>query len=137
MAMTTTIQRLPLLGALAIFLLPIVACSCASTPSLTSISPTSAPAGSPDVTLTINGNNFSSNSVVAWNGTSLASSFVSSTQLTATIPASDIAQPETVYVYVYNPANGSKTVSEGTTSAATQNTCNVASSKPDAFTVNP
>ena len=132
-----TIKRSPLLCALAMFLLPVVACSCASTPSLTSISPTSATAGGADLVLTINGSNFNSNSVVAWNGTSLTASFVSSKQLTATIPATDIAQPETVFVYVYNPANGSNTFSEGTTSAAEPNTCNVASSKPAPFTVSP
>lgn len=132
-----TIKRSPLLGALAMFLLPVVSCSCASTPSLTSISPSSATAGGAGLVLTINGSNFNSNSVVAWNGTSLTASFVSSKQLTATIPATDIAQPETVFVYVYNPANGSNTFTEGTTSATEPNTCNVASSKPAPFTVSP
>ena len=133
----TTIKRWPLLGALVIFLLPVISCSCPSTPSITSISPTVATAGGAGLVLTINGSNFNSNSVVTWNGESLPASLVSSKQLTATIPATDIAQPETVFVYVYNPVGANTTVSEGTTSATDPNTCNVGSSKPAPFTVSP
>ncbi|HTC46890.1 MAG TPA: IPT/TIG domain-containing protein [Candidatus Aquilonibacter sp.] len=118
-------------------MLPVISCSCPSTPSLTSISPSSATAGGVGFVLTINGSNFNSNSVVTWNGASQTMSFVSSKQLTVTIPATDIAQPETVFVYVYNPSGANNTVTEGTTSATDTNTCNVASSKPVPFTVSP
>jgi hypothetical protein len=39
----------------------------------------------------VNGTGFISGSAVNWNGTALSTTFVSSSQLTATIPASDIA----------------------------------------------
>src|SRR5262249_59521668 len=60
-------------------------------PSLTSISPSSATAGGPGFTLTVNGSNFVSASVVQVNGANRTTTFVSSTQLTAAIPATDTA----------------------------------------------
>src|SRR4030095_8689171 len=45
-------------------------------------------------------------SVVRWNGSDRATTFVSSTQLTAAISASDIAMAGTVNVTVFNPAPG-------------------------------
>ena len=61
-------------------------------PTLTfSISPSAAPAGSPDTTITIYGGGFFKDSVVEWNNTALSTTYVSSTQLTATIPASLIS----------------------------------------------
>jgi len=63
-----------------------------ATPTTTSISPSSATAGDPGFTLTVNGTNFSSTlSTVTWNGANRTTSFVNSTQLTATIPATDIS----------------------------------------------
>ena len=64
-----------------------------------------APGGS-GFTLTINGAGFSPTSVVNWNGSSRPTSFVSSTQLTATIGASDVATPQTAQVTVVNEPNG-------------------------------
>jgi hypothetical protein len=75
-------------------------------PTLTSISPTSATAGGAAFTLTAYGTNFISSSVVRWNGSSRTTTFVDSTQLTATIPASSIANGGTVNVTVFNPAPG-------------------------------
>jgi len=60
-----------------------------------------APGGS-SFTLTVNGTNFVSGSVVQWNGSVLATSFVKSTQLTATVPSSDIATVGTASVIVNN-----------------------------------
>ena len=60
-------------------------------PALTSISPTSATAGSSSFTLTANGGNFVASSVVEWNGSPLSTTYVSGTALTAVVPASDIA----------------------------------------------
>src|SRR5207247_10350 len=60
-------------------------------PTTTSISPTCIAAGSADFILTVNGTNFVSTSTVNWNGAPLATSFVSSTQLAATVPASLVA----------------------------------------------
>ena len=57
-------------------------------------------------TLTVNGSEFVSSSVVNWNGTALATTFVTSSELTATVPASDIGAPGTAAVTVTNPAPG-------------------------------
>ena len=64
------------------------------TPSLTSISPNRIAAGyASPITLTVTGSGFISQSVVDWNSTALATSYVSPTELTATVPASDFASP--------------------------------------------
>jgi hypothetical protein len=137
MVTITTIKRTSLLGALALFWLSVVSCSCPSTPSITSISPNSAPAGGAGFVLTINGKNFNSKSIAVWNGAALTISLISSDQLTAEIPATDITQPETAYVYVYNPGSTNETTTVGTVEATNSASCSVASSRPAAFTVSP
>ena len=72
-------------------------------PALSSLSPASATAGSGGFTLTVNGSNFVSGAVVRWNGANRTTAFVSATQLTATIPASDTATAGTAQVSVTNP----------------------------------
>lgn len=57
-------------------------------PNITGISPTTVAAGGPDLTLTVNGAGFGADSVVSFNSTALATTVVSSTQVTATVPAS-------------------------------------------------
>ena len=71
--------------------------------------PMSAVPGGAGFTLTVNGTGFFSNSVVKWNGSARATAFVSSTRLTATIPASDIATAGTAWVTVVNPTPGGGT----------------------------
>ncbi|HZV99039.1 MAG TPA: galactose oxidase-like domain-containing protein, partial [Methylophilaceae bacterium] len=83
-------------------------------PTTSSISPSSAAAGGPAFTLTVNGSNFVSGSIVRWNGANRTTTFVSATQLTAAIPASDIAAAGTAQVTVFNPTPGG-----GTSSAQT------------------
>jgi len=78
-------------------------------PTLTSISPTSATAGGAGFTLTVNGSNFISSSVVKWGGSNRTTTYVRSTQLTAAISASDIATAGTVQVTVFNPSPGGGT----------------------------
>src|SRR5690606_11356783 len=78
-------------------------------PATTSLTPTSATAGGPGFTLTVNGSNFIAGSVVRWNGANRATTFVSATQLQAAIPASDIATAGTATVTVVNPAPGGGT----------------------------
>src|SRR5262245_2397171 len=56
--------------------------------------------GGAGFTLTVNGTGFVSGSVVNWNGSARASTFVSSSQLTASILASDIAIATTASVTV-------------------------------------
>ncbi|GAB2771577.1 hypothetical protein GCM10027175_06340 [Hymenobacter latericoloratus] len=76
------------------------------TPVLTAVSPTSIAAGSNGFVLTVTGSGFTSGSVVRFNGADRPTTFVSATQLTATIPASDVVQAGTYPVTVANPAPG-------------------------------
>lgn len=78
-------------------------------PATTSISPTSATAGGSTFTLTVNGSNFVSASVVNWNGSARATTFVSGSQLTATINSSDISSAGTSTVTVVTPSPGGGT----------------------------
>lgn len=84
------------------------------TPTLGSLSQTSTIAGGPPLTLTITGTNFVTGTVVEWNGTALATALVNGTQLTAVIPAADIANGGTASLTVFNPTPGG-----GTSSAIT------------------
>jgi len=76
------------------------------TPSITSLAPSSATAGTGAFTLTVNGNGFVNGSVVYWKGTSRTTTNVSGTQLQAAIAASDIAVAGMAQVMVQNPAGG-------------------------------
>ena len=79
-------------------------------PHLTNLSPNNATAGGPSFTLTVNGTNFVKTSAVNWNGTALNNPhFVSSTQLTVTVPGANIANAGTASITVTNPAPGGGT----------------------------
>jgi uncharacterized protein (TIGR03437 family) len=93
-------------------------------PVAASLSPASITAGAAGFTLTGNGSDFVAGAVVRWNGSDRATTFVSSTQLTAAIPASDVATVGTAQVTVFNPAPG------GGTSAALTFTINPAGVPP-------
>jgi hypothetical protein len=54
--------------------------------------------------LTVKGSDFSSHATVNWNGTAPTTTFVSASQLTATIAAADIATPAAVPIAVTEPA---------------------------------
>lgn len=72
-------------------------------PTITSISPTSRVAGSGAFTLTVNGTNFiSGTSTVRWNGSNRTTTYVSPTQLTASILATDITASGTAAITVAN-----------------------------------
>ena len=71
--------------------------------TLTSLSPSSARAGSAAFTLTVNGANFVNGAVVYWNGSARTTTYVSATKLTAVIHASDVATMGTAKVTVANP----------------------------------
>jgi hypothetical protein len=62
--------------------------------------------GATGFTLTVNGSGFVSGSVVDWNGSPLVTTFVNSSQLTASVPAADIAAASTASVTVFSPAPG-------------------------------
>jgi hypothetical protein len=72
-------------------------------PAISSLNPVSAAPGGAAFTLTVNGTGFVSGAVVDWNGTALATTFVSATQLTASVPAALIASAGMATVTVVNP----------------------------------
>ncbi|HKF68558.1 MAG TPA: IPT/TIG domain-containing protein, partial [Vicinamibacterales bacterium] len=80
-------------------------------PGLTSLTPNSAPTGGSGFTLAVTGNGFAASSVVRWNGANRTTTFVSSTQLQATIPATDLASSGTAQVTVFTPSPGGGTSS--------------------------
>ena len=67
--------------------------------TITSLSPATVQAGVA-FTLTVNGSGFDASSVVIFNGNAVPTTFVSATQLTASISASAIAQPDPYAVVV-------------------------------------
>ena len=75
-------------------------------PTLTALSPNTALAGSPDLTLAVTGTLFEDGTVVVWNGKPLATTILSGTQATATVPAALLSAQGTVKVTLTNPAPG-------------------------------
>jgi hypothetical protein len=84
-----------------------------SRPSISSITPTAAVAGGSDFTLTVNGYYFGPSSVLYWNGSPLSTTVVTGGQLTASIPASDIASTGAPLLTVINPAPGGSSAAVG------------------------
>ncbi len=72
-------------------------------PVIGNLTPNASFAGAAGITLTVNGTGFVSDSVVRWNGAERATARVSATQLTAQIPAADLAQGGTASVTVFTP----------------------------------
>ena len=68
--------------------------------------PDSAVPGAEGFTLTVNGTGFVSGASVNWNDNPRSTTFVSSSQLQAVIPASDIVTPQTAHITVTNPSPG-------------------------------
>jgi len=75
-------------------------------PTIASLSPGRTATGGAGFTLTVRGSNFVLTSVVQWNGSNRSTAFVSSNQVTAQIPAADIATAGAATVTVLNPAPG-------------------------------
>ncbi len=92
--------------------LRIASATTSAVPTITSLAPTSATAGSGALTLTVNGTNFQDNtaalnaSQVIFNGAIRATTYVSSTQITAAILAGDIVTAGAKTVQVGNPNEG-------------------------------
>ena len=78
-------------------------------PTITSLVPSSATHGGAGFPLTVNGTGFVSTSVVDWAGSARATTYVSATEVTATINAADIAKAGSFKVTVVNPAPGGGT----------------------------
>ncbi len=83
--------------------------SYAAVPAIATLSPNAAVAGSTDVTLTLTGTGFVSNSVVYLGATSLSTTYVSSTQVMAIVPASQITALGWLAISVSSPAPGGGT----------------------------
>ena len=83
-------------------------------PVVTSIAPSSAAIGAPTLNLGVYGSNFENGATVLWNGNPLSSSWISATQMTATVPANNFVSAENAKVTVTNPGPGG-----GTSSART------------------
>jgi hypothetical protein len=76
-------------------------------PEITGLSQREAPEGSPDLTITIDGNNFTNLSTVVVNGTTpLATTFVSPGQLQVVIPASLLAEEGRLALKVLDAEDG-------------------------------
>lgn len=72
-------------------------------PTIAQLSPNSATHGGAAFMLTVNGSNFNTNATVNWNGTAQTTTYVSSGQLTMSVPASAIMSAGSVQVTVTNP----------------------------------
>ncbi len=119
------------------------------TPTTTSISPSSATAGGTGFNLSVFGTNFiSGQSTVTWNGSNLVTTFVSATELTAAVPASNITTAGTAQVGVTTTgaAASSNTqtftinavatpVLSATSLTAFGNVCINTTSAPNSFTI--
>jgi len=75
-------------------------------PTINSVSPTSVKANGASFTLTVDGVQFNSNAVVVWNSAPLATTYVSGSEVTATVPASELLAGGTATISVMNGAGG-------------------------------
>ena len=81
--------------------------------SIFSVTPSPIPAQDAGLVITVHGSGFGPSSQVVWDGVVLTTVFVSSTEVTATVPATQLAHPGTVVVSVFNPPAGGTTVTGG------------------------
>lgn len=87
------------------------------TPAVSFLVPT-AVAGGPTFQLTVNGSGFLPGSEVLWNGSPRATTYVSSTQLVALVPSTDIAKVSSVSITVVNPGGNTSSVAPYSITAA-------------------
>ena len=78
-------------------------------PAISGLSPAFTNAGGALFTLTVNGSGFIASSTVYWGTSALTTTYVSATQLTAQVPAADIATAGTISITVQTPAPGGGT----------------------------
>jgi hypothetical protein len=83
-------------------------------PVTSSISPSTRASGDPQFSLTVNGSGFSTCSIVRLDGSDRATTYVSATELTAVILASDQAAGGTKAVAVFTPTPGGGTSNDQT-----------------------
>ena len=84
------------------------------TPTLSGISPSKVTVGGPAFVLTATGTNFVASSLVQVNGSARTTTYVSATQLTATVLESDIAATGMLTITVFTPgADGGTSMAKG------------------------
>ncbi len=100
-----------------------------SSSSVSFVSPATRTAGGSDFTLTVTGAGFVTGAFILWNGAQLTDTvFVSSTTMTAVVPAADIATPGPVQVSVQIPGSavpGATNVNNNTNAANTTEVSNI------------
>jgi IPT/TIG domain len=79
-------------------------------PSISELSPGSTVVNSVPFTITVNGENFGTDSVLFWNGNPQATFFVTPKQITARITSTDLQFAGMIPVYVRTAAQNSNTV---------------------------
>ena len=72
-------------------------------PEIANLDPAEVRVGSIGFDLSVTGTGFLPGAVVTWNGADRTTEYVSETQVTASIPATDLTTPQTVSVQVRNP----------------------------------
>src|ERR1700674_1081021 len=131
--MTASLVVLGLLGGCSQFNTNLTTQTSSST--LTFLSPQSANAGDSGFTITANGTGFVTGAIILWNmgpnQTQLTTTFVSSTQLTAPVPNSDLTAAGNIQVAVQIPGSAVSGAS-GTTATTTTEVSNVVT-----FNINP
>src|SRR5207244_881262 len=73
-----------------------------ATPIINTVTPSTAAPGGPAFTLVADGTDFAPGIVLYWNGEARPTAFVTSTRVTASIPASDIAIAGRAQIFVRN-----------------------------------
>jgi hypothetical protein len=110
-------------------------------PTLSALSTTHVTGGGAAFALTVSGSNFVPSSVVRWNGNDRTTTFVSSSELQAAIPASDLASGGDVEVTVFNPAPAGGTTNalalqvSGYTTAASPSSTTVTAGQSATYTI--
>jgi len=89
--------------------------------AISGISPATAVAGTAGASVTVTGSGFTTDSVVQWNGSPRATTYVSSTQLTAGLTAADLAAAGTGSVTVNNTGTQSNAATFTVTTNPTPN----------------
>jgi pimeloyl-ACP methyl ester carboxylesterase len=103
-------------------------------PTVTTLAPSTVAAGGAAFTLSVNGFGFVPGAAVQLNGSPRTTTFVSATQVQATVTAADIAAPATLTVRVANPAPGGGV---STTSAPLTVTTNGSNPVPSVAAITP
>jgi hypothetical protein len=102
----------------------------ANGPAIGRLTPSLAAAGGASFTLTINGAGFATGAVVEWNGDGLTTSFFSSTQIAATVPANLVTSAGDIKITVISADHASPPATFRSSPAPLSLPCAPTSSKP-------